>query len=61
MIHARNAILTPDGNLVDPEKACFVSRLGGNTYARIGEGFDIPRPSWKNIKSEVEKLILDKN
>ena len=61
LIHARNAILTSDGNLVDPEKARFASRLGGNTYARIGEGCDIPRPSWKDAKLEAEKLLSTSN
>ena len=59
--HIRNAVLDPnaaDGaTLVDPAKLRAISRLGGVTFARVGEGFDIPRPSWRAVGGEVIDLI----
>lgn len=50
--HVRESVLTESGT-VDPAKLRAVSRLGGITYARIGEGFELSRPSWKAIRDEV--------
>ncbi|KII92109.1 hypothetical protein PLICRDRAFT_103672 [Plicaturopsis crispa FD-325 SS-3] len=49
-VHVRGAVMNMDDGTVDPQKLRAVSRLGGMTYARIGEGFDLPRASWKNMK-----------
>ncbi|KAI0315139.1 hypothetical protein OF83DRAFT_1133414 [Amylostereum chailletii] len=51
--HVRNAVLQADGLQLDPAKLRVISRLGGSTYARVGEGFDIARPSWKEVKKEM--------
>ena len=54
VIHVRNAVLTGDGvGTVDPAKLRAISRLGGTMYARVGEGFEIPRPPWKQVKEEM--------
>jgi len=60
LIHVRNDILVhPDDASVDqgarpftidPAKLRAVSRMGGITYGRIGEGFEIPRPVWDEVK-----------
>lgn len=55
-IHIRNAVLAPDGT-VDPEKLRAISRLGGVKFARVGQGFEIARPSWREIEGEVRELI----
>ncbi|EIN11791.1 flavo protein oxygenase [Punctularia strigosozonata HHB-11173 SS5] len=55
-VHARNAVLNDDGT-IDPVKFRAVSRLGGTTYARIGEGFDLPRPSWKKNLDTYATLV----
>ena len=39
---------------VDPTKLRAVSRMGGITYGRIGEGFQIPRPKWQEEKAVYE-------
>ena len=48
-IHVYDGVLQPGWKdtgkpLVDPKKLDPISRLGGNTYASLGELFDIPRP-----------------
>lgn len=39
-----------------------VSRLGGITYGRVTEGFEIPRPDYKESTQpeEVQKLLQPK-
>lgn len=58
--HIRNSVIEPntgDGvTLVDAAKLRAVSRLGGITFARVGEGFGIPRPSWRAVEGEVREL-----
>ena len=51
-IHARNAVMNESGTMVDVGKLKALSRLGGSTYGRIGEGFDLRRPSWKKMQEE---------
>lgn len=65
-IHVRNSVLTGPAEPgkpieVDPTKFLAVSRLGGTTFARIGEGFSIPRPSWRQLEGEVRELIAKKD
>ena len=55
-IHVRNAVLTEDGQTVDPAKLRPVARLGGSTFARLGEGFDLERPSWKDLKERIKRM-----
>jgi len=54
--HIRNAVLSPEG-VVDPARLRAVSRLGGIIYARVGEGFEIPRPSWREVEEEVRGMM----
>ncbi|KAH7339869.1 hypothetical protein B0J17DRAFT_569711 [Rhizoctonia solani] len=58
-IHVRKDVWIDDGKgigMVDPAKLRAVSRMGGSTYGRVGEGFEIPRPVWTEIKDEVAKI-----
>ncbi|KAG8864461.1 hypothetical protein FRB96_004964 [Tulasnella sp. 330] len=60
LIHVRNDILVhPEDTNIDPHLRAFtieaaklraVSRMGGITYGRIGEGFETPRPVWNEVK-----------
>ncbi|KZT32228.1 hypothetical protein SISSUDRAFT_1055798 [Sistotremastrum suecicum HHB10207 ss-3] len=54
LIHLRKDVLT-EKNTADAEKLKAISRLGDITYARIGDGFQIPRPSWKDVEGEYRK------
>ncbi|KAF8590999.1 hypothetical protein K439DRAFT_1381453 [Ramaria rubella] len=59
MFHVRNSILNEKGT-VETAKLRPVSRLGGLTYGRIGDSFDLPRLSWKKEKDAVERLMKEK-
>ena len=54
MIHARNDILTPK-DTIDAATFRAISRLGDITYARIGDGFQIPRPSYNDVQDAFKK------
>ncbi len=65
-IHVRNSVLTGPAEPgkaveVDPAKFRAVSRLGGSMFARVGEGFSIPRPSWRQLEGEIRELIAKKD
>ncbi|KAI0915795.1 hypothetical protein AcW1_003704 [Taiwanofungus camphoratus] len=60
LMHVRNAVLASDGVNVDPAKVRAMSRLGMVTYARIGEGIDIPIPMWAQKGEEVTKFLDSK-
>ncbi|KAF8897036.1 hypothetical protein CPB84DRAFT_1681703 [Gymnopilus junonius] len=49
-IHVRESVLNEDGLTVDPAKLRPIARLGGTSYGRLLEGFDLPRISWKSIR-----------
>lgn len=55
-IHVRKFVLNDDGMTIDPAKLRPIGRLGGSTYARVLEGFDLPRISWKAIQDEYQSL-----
>ena len=55
-IHVRNAVLAEDGQTIDPTKLRPVARLGGSTFVRFGEVFDLERPSWKVLKDRIESM-----
>ncbi|KAJ6499223.1 flavoprotein oxygenase, partial [Mycena sanguinolenta] len=55
--HVHESVLDADGATVDPAKLRVISRLGGLTYARMLEGFDIPRTSWKEARPAYEELV----
>jgi flavin reductase (DIM6/NTAB) family NADH-FMN oxidoreductase RutF len=52
----REDAINEDRNLIDPQVLRPVARLGGITYARVTDGFEIPRPV---MKDEVDKGKLD--
>jgi len=52
----REDVVNEQGNMIDPAKLKPVSRLGGISYGRTTEGFELPRPDWeKDTKPELEK------
>ena len=59
-VHIRNAVLTEDQKTADPSKLRPVARLEGNTFVRLGEAFDVARPSWRALKDSVEKMIEER-
>lgn len=57
----REDVLNEEGSIIDPAKLKPVSRLGGITYGRTTEGFELPRPDWEKVaKKEWDKLPKDK-
>lgn len=55
-VHVRESFLREDGLTLDPAKLRPVARLGGVTFARVVEGFDLPRVSWKATKGVYEEM-----
>ena len=55
-LHIREDVLSEDGMTVDPSKLRPIARLGGISYSRLLEGFDIPILSWKDIREDYEKI-----
>jgi hypothetical protein len=55
-VHVRRAVLTEDGEKVDPAKLRPVARLGGGLYTRLGDSFDLARPSWKVYKDKLKDV-----
>lgn len=53
-IHVRNSVLRSDGLRADPAKLRAVSRLGSKTYGRLGEGFDLKKPEWDEVRPILE-------
>jgi len=59
----REDALNEDKNLIDPAILRPVARLGGITYGRVTEGFEIPRPDYSEAMAksdEVRKLVKHK-
>ncbi len=52
----REDAINEDRSLIAPEVLRPIARLGGITYARVLEGFEIPRPV---LKEEQKKGVLD--
>ncbi|KAF9049810.1 hypothetical protein BJ165DRAFT_1454002 [Panaeolus papilionaceus] len=52
MVHVQESVLSEDRSTVDVAKLRPVARLGDTTYARVLEGFDLPRISWKEIRED---------
>lgn len=50
--HVRSSALKPGTVEVDPSKLRPLARMGGNTYTRVVEGFDLPRVSWKEVEDK---------
>ncbi|KAJ7249433.1 hypothetical protein C8J57DRAFT_1723994 [Mycena rebaudengoi] len=47
-IHVRKAVLNERG-VVDPAKFKPIGRMGGTTYVRLGDAFDLARGSWSDV------------
>lgn len=57
----REDVINEQGTLIDPAKLKPVSRLGGVSYARTTEGFELLRPDWeKEAKPEWERIQEEK-
>ncbi|KAJ7901915.1 hypothetical protein B0H14DRAFT_2669091 [Mycena olivaceomarginata] len=54
--HVHESVLDAEGAAVDPAKLRPIARLGGTTYARVLEGFDLERTSWKKARPAYEQL-----
>lgn len=52
--HAREDVINEQLNGLDVGKLKPVSRLGGNTYGKTTEGFDISRPEYKDLCKDLE-------
>ena len=60
----KESVLLPgsDALLVAPEKLRPVSRMGGITYSRSTQFFEIPRPKWADVESTDDiKAVLVKD
>ncbi|TDL22503.1 hypothetical protein BD410DRAFT_814872 [Rickenella mellea] len=55
LIHVRNAVIKPTG-AIDPARLKPLLRLGGISYATLGEGFDIRRPRWSDHQNTIREL-----
>lgn len=56
-IHMRKDTMDPVRGVPDPGKLKAVVRLGGITYAKLGDGYQIPRPAWANVKDELKETF----
>lgn len=59
LFHARSDLIDGESLIVDTNKLMPVSRLGGITYARTTQAFELPRPVFDKEKErdEVKKLL----
>ncbi|KAJ7783260.1 hypothetical protein B0H16DRAFT_1496122 [Mycena metata] len=55
--HVHESVLDAEGSAVDVGKLRPISRLGGTTYARLLEGFDLERTSWKAARPAYETIL----
>jgi hypothetical protein len=60
-IHIRSAVLAPGGEVVDAAKLRPIARLGGISYSRLGDVFEIARPPWKHAKDTLREDETQKN
>lgn len=60
-VHVTESVLAENGMTLDPAKLRPVARLGGNTYARLTDAFDVPRPAWKTVRDTVHELTERKS
>ncbi|KAG5644391.1 hypothetical protein DXG03_008619 [Asterophora parasitica] len=54
-IHVRNDVLDARGS-VDPGKLRTVAKLGGILFAKVNEGYNIPRYSWAEHGKQIQEL-----
>lgn len=58
---AREDALNPEKSALEMEKLRPVSRLGGISYARVTDMFELPRPAWEtDISAEEKQLVEDR-
>lgn len=55
----REDAINEERNLVDPNVLRPISRLGGITYGKVIEGFELPRPDWEEEKKAGKLEGLD--
>jgi len=57
----REDAINEDKNLIDPNVLRPMARLGGITYSRTLDGFEIPRPDWETESKDgkLESLLKD--
>ncbi|KAF5393494.1 hypothetical protein D9757_000654 [Collybiopsis confluens] len=56
-VHVRESALSENGIEVNPAELRPVARLGGLTYARLTDGFNLPRLSWKKWGDKVGDMV----
>jgi hypothetical protein len=56
-IHMRKDILDPVRGIPDTGKLKPVLRLGGVTFAKLGDGYQIPRPAWAKAVDEIRETL----
>lgn len=60
--HINKEIIDEESFLIDTKELRPVSRLGGITYGRTTEAYELPRPVWKDEKEKEEvKKVLEKS
>lgn len=59
LIHIRKDVIDPERGTIDPGKLKPIGRLGGHLYARISEGFALPRPPWKENEEAIREALGD--
>ncbi|KAF8645586.1 hypothetical protein AX16_007720 [Volvariella volvacea WC 439] len=55
MMHIRKDTLNERG-VCDPGKLKPISRLGGISFSRVTEGFELPRMSWADAQAEMKSV-----
>lgn len=55
--HMRKDTLDPVRGIPDPGKLKPVARLGGVSYARLADGYQIPRPAWESEKNRIKETL----
>lgn len=58
-IHMRNDVIDPERGVADPGKLKPIARMGGLTYAKVSEGFVLPRKSWKDVGGDIREKLGD--
>ncbi|KDR68334.1 hypothetical protein GALMADRAFT_146302 [Galerina marginata CBS 339.88] len=58
-IHIRNDVIDPERGVADPGKLKPIARMGGLTYAKVSEGYILPRKPWKEVGREIKETLGD--
>ncbi|TFK37153.1 hypothetical protein BDQ12DRAFT_205451 [Crucibulum laeve] len=59
-IHVRNDVLNGRG-VADPGRLKPVARIGGISYAKISEGYQLGRELWEQTGEDIQKAVGDKS